>query len=85
LPDNLSFSAVATVDNHLGASFNTSGGVLQVTLDPESAVLLATGPVDLKPPDPPTGLNRNAGASGEIELSWTASAGAAATTFTAAR
>ena len=78
LRDNLSFNSVAAVGNPVGASFNTVAGALQATLAPESALLLATGNVNLMPPPAPTGLNVSKESSGQVALGWSASSGATA-------
>ena len=78
LRDNLSFNSVAAVGNPVGASFNTVAGALQATLAPESALLLATGNVNLTPPPAPTGLNVSKESSGQVALGWSASSGATA-------
>ncbi|HVH85752.1 MAG TPA: alpha-amylase family glycosyl hydrolase, partial [Terriglobales bacterium] len=78
LHDNLSFTSVAAVGTQAGATFVTSGGGLQATLDPESALLLCTGSVNLTPPSPPTGLKVFKETSGQVALAWNASSGATA-------
>src|SRR6185369_13339157 len=75
--DGVQFTALFAVGNATGAMFTTSGGTLQATLQPESGLLLATGTVDLTPPDPPQGLKVTKEGSQNVELSWSASAEAA--------
>ena len=47
-------------------------------MGPESALLLCTGSVNLKPPAPPTALNVTKEAAGQVVLTWNASSGATA-------
>lgn len=70
--DNVSFFTVFNIGNKLGQRFPVSGGMMQVWLDPESGVLLATGIEDFIPPGAPTGLKVAKEASQEIDLSWQA-------------
>jgi glycosidase len=77
LHDNLQFTNAVAVGNVSGSTFNISGGVLPVTLDAESEVLLITGLVNLTPPAAPSGLNVTRESSGQVALTWNASSGAA--------
>jgi len=70
LRDNLTFQSIFTVQNPDSMAI-TSGGVLQATLGPESAILFATGQVNLKPPDAPTNLAVQKELSNQVSLSWT--------------
>jgi len=58
-------------------SMTLTGGVLQVTLAPLSAALLATDIIDLDPPAPPAGLHVTAEGNSSVGLTWNASPGAA--------
>ncbi|PYY18208.1 MAG: alpha-amylase, partial [Acidobacteria bacterium] len=78
LRDNLSFTSIAAVGNQTEGNFTTTGGALQATVGPESALLLCTGSVNLKPPAPPTALNVTKEAAGQVVLTWNASSGATA-------
>lgn len=77
LPNGLQFAPLITVGNITGASFTTSGGMLQVSLDPKSGTLLATGQVDLNPPAAPANLHVTSESSGQVALEWSAVSGAA--------
>ena len=72
LHDNLQFKSIFTVQNS-PTTATTSGGMLQATLGPESAILFSTGIVNLKPPDAPTNLAVQKEMSNQVSLSWTAS------------
>ena len=78
LHDGLQFTGIVAVQNTAGTNFTTTGGVLQATLNPESAILLTTGEVNLIPPAPPTGLNLPKEGAGQVSLSWNRTRGAAA-------
>jgi glycosidase len=75
--DGVQFTALFSVGNAAGTTFTTAGGTLQATLQPESGLLVATGMVDLTPPDAPQGLKVTKEGSRNVELLWTASADAA--------
>lgn len=75
--DGVVFTALFSVGNATGGVFTTTGGVLQATLEPESGLLLATGKVDLTPPDAPAGLRVTNETSGQVGLAWNAVTGAA--------
>jgi glycosidase len=77
LHDGLQFTGIIAVQNTAGTTFNTTGGTLQATLNPESAILLATGEVNLIPPAAPSGLKVTKEAAGQVELSWVRRRGAA--------
>jgi glycosidase len=76
VPDGTSFEALYAVGTSHG-DVVASGGTVEVTLDPLSGLLLATGEVDLTPPDAPTGLQVTSEGNGEVGLSWDAVPGAA--------
>jgi len=76
LRDNLQFTSALAVGS-LFAGPKTTNGTLTVTLARKSAMILTTGQVNLKPPDPPTALKVTNEASTTVSLSWTASAHAA--------
>lgn len=78
LHDRLKFTAAVAVGITVGATFTTSGGTLQLSLDPESAMLLLTGQENLAPPDAPTGANVTAESSSQVTVAWNAAAGATA-------
>jgi glycosidase len=77
VPDGAVFSGLYGVGNAGGGSYSVANGALEVTLSPLSGLLLATGTVDLTPPEAPTGLAATEG-DGVVILSWTAAPGAAA-------
>ena len=56
LPEGLTFQAAYGVGNSTGWSVSVSGGMVNVTLEPLSALLLLTGEVDLTPTAAPSGL-----------------------------
>ncbi|MBZ5547950.1 MAG: alpha-glucosidase C-terminal domain-containing protein [Acidobacteriia bacterium] len=78
LHDGLQFTGLIAVQNTAGTTFSTTGGTLQATLNPESAILMTTGPVDLIPPAPPTGLKVTKESAGQVALSWNRTMRAAA-------
>jgi glycosidase len=77
LHDGLQFTGILAVQNTAGTTFTTSGGFFQATLNPESALLVATGDVDLIPPGAPAGLKVTKESAGQVELSWNSTTGAA--------
>ncbi len=77
LHDGLQFTGLIGIQNAAGTNFTTSGGVLHATLNPESALLMTTGQVDLVPPAAPTGLNVTKESAGQVSLAWNPTTGAA--------
>ena len=73
LRNKLLFKSVFTVQNSTTTA-TTTGGVLQATLAPESAILFSTRIVNLKPPAAPTNLAVQRESSNQVALTWTASA-----------
>ena len=78
LPDGTALSRIYGVGNSSGGSVAVSGGVVQVTLNPLSGLLLATGTTDLTPPAAPAGLHVTGEDNGQVALAWNSVAGAAA-------
>jgi glycosidase len=77
LPDGLTFEAVYGVANSAGGSVNVAAGMVSVTLNPLSALLLVTGDVDLTPPPAPGALMVTNEGNQQISLAWEASPDAA--------
>jgi glycosidase/fibronectin type 3 domain-containing protein len=75
--DGVTFTAVYGVSNATGGTFTSGSGALTATLSPESALLLASGTVDLTPPDAPASLHVTNEASQQVSLAWNASMSAA--------
>jgi len=75
-PEGVSFVARYGVGNGTGDASIVTGGNLQVTLAPMSALLLATGLVDLTPPAAPTGLHVTHEGDARVSLAWNVVAGA---------
>ena len=76
-PNGTAFDEVYGVGNAPGGSATVAGGVLQVTLEPLSGLLLVTGTVDLTPPGAPSGLHVTNEGNGELGLAWNGVGGAA--------
>jgi glycosidase/fibronectin type 3 domain-containing protein len=68
--DGVAFKALFGVGNPTGGVFTSGGGEIQVALEPESGLLLASGNVDLTPPAAPSGLRVTNEASHQVSLSW---------------
>ena len=77
LPDGVQFASLYGVANPGSVTAAVAAGTLSVQLAPHSAWLLATGNVDLEPPDAPTGLVVTNEASQQLSLAWDAVPGAA--------
>lgn len=76
LPDGTQLTTAYAVGN-TGAMFTVSGGVLSVSLNPASGLLLATAGADLTPPAAPANLHVTNEGDGQVSLAWNAVAGAA--------
>ena len=76
LPEGLTFQAAYGVENSTGWSVSVSGGVVSVTLEPLSALLLLTGEVDLTPTAAPSGLVVTEEGDGFVSLAWDATSDA---------
>jgi glycosidase len=77
LPDGVTLTASVAANAPASGSATVSGGLLSVTLPALSAVVLASGAVDLAPPPAPGDLEVTAEAANQVSLAWVASAGAA--------
>jgi hypothetical protein len=77
LPDGVIFKSLYGVGNTGSVNVTVTAGFVNVTLNPKSAWLLATGKTDLQPPSAPTGLKVTNEGSTNLSLVWNASAGAA--------
>jgi hypothetical protein len=77
LPDGVRLVSVYKVGNTGNVSVQVAGGMINVDLAPQSAWILATGIVDLRPPSAPNGLTVTDEGNGEVSLSWNAVSGAA--------
>ncbi|HEX5013360.1 MAG TPA: alpha-amylase family glycosyl hydrolase [Candidatus Limnocylindrales bacterium] len=77
LPDGTSLDRRFGVGVAASGAVAVAGGTLEVTLPPMSAVVLATGTVDLAPPAAPTNLHVTAEAANQLAVAWNAVAGAA--------
>ena len=75
VPDGMTFESLYGVGNSGSANVQVTDGALSVSLDPNSAWLLATGTVDLQPPAAPTLSLTNEG-SEQVSLAWDAVADA---------
>ncbi|HLF74641.1 MAG TPA: alpha-amylase family glycosyl hydrolase [Anaerolineales bacterium] len=77
LRDGVSLQHVYGVGNAAGGSSLVGGGVLQITLEPLSGLLLVTGNVDLTPPAEPGNLRVTNEGNAQVSLAWNAVSGAA--------
>jgi glycosidase len=78
LPDGTTLIAIYGVGNNVGGNIVAAGGIVQLTLDPMSGLLLATGNVDLMPPSAPVNLHVTGEGNAQVSLAWNAVSGAAA-------
>ena len=76
VPNGTVFKALYGVGNNAGASITVANGALQVTLQPLSGLLLATGTTDLNPTAAPANLKVTSEGNGTVALSWNAVSGA---------
>ncbi|MCL4562134.1 MAG: alpha-amylase family glycosyl hydrolase [Chloroflexi bacterium] len=73
LPDGINLSELYGVGNSGALSVQVASGSLEVSLNPQSAWLLATGAsVDLQPPGSPTGLQVTGEGDSQVSLTWEA-------------
>jgi glycosidase/fibronectin type 3 domain-containing protein len=77
IPDGVSFKPLYGVGNNGVTPVVVASGVVTVSLNPQSAWLLATGKTDLQPPAAPTGLKVTNEGNTQLSLAWNVSAGAA--------
>jgi glycosidase len=77
LPDGTSLARRLGIGTSSTGSVLVTGGMVELTLEPMSGLLLATGTVDLTPPAAPTGLHITSEASHSLSVAWNAVAGAA--------
>ncbi len=75
LPDGVTLNSIYDVGNGGTLTTVVSNGLAQVQIAAHSAWLLASGSVDLLPPDAPSGLTVSEG-DGQLSLAWNASPGA---------
>ena len=77
LPDGLLLNQAYAVNTTGPGSVTVSGGAIQGSLDPMSAVLLLTGNVDLEPLAAPDNLHVTSEGDGVVSLAWNAVSGSA--------
>jgi glycosidase/fibronectin type 3 domain-containing protein len=77
VPDGVSLTRRFGVAAAAGGSVAVTDGVVTVSLPPLSAVVLASGSVDLTPPAAPRDLHVTDEAANEVSVAWSAVAGAA--------
>jgi len=77
LPDGTVLRPVVAANAPAGGPVTVTGGAIQGTVPALSAVVLATGTVDLAPPAAPTDLRVTAEGDGTVTLAWNAVPGAA--------
>ncbi|MCL4531541.1 MAG: alpha-amylase family glycosyl hydrolase [Chloroflexi bacterium] len=71
LPDGINFSSLYGVGNSGSLNVQTASGALHVSLNPESAWILATGTsIDLQPPAAPSGLKVTNEGNNQLSLAW---------------
>ncbi len=78
LPDGIVLTTRAAANTPVSGSVTVSGGEVSFTLPALSAIVLASGEVDLAPPSAPAELTVTDEAANEVSLAWVASPGAAA-------
>jgi glycosidase/fibronectin type 3 domain-containing protein len=76
VPDGIQFTGKYGVGSDAGNTYSTSNGVLQVTVNAESGLLLATDNVNLAPPNAPSGLQVTQEGNAQVSLSWNSASGA---------
>jgi glycosidase len=76
VPDGTTFTVLYGVGNASGGTATTSGGALEVSLAPLSALVLVTGQIDLTPTAAPTASPAGDG-DGTASISWSTVGGAA--------
>ncbi len=76
LPDGISLTSLYGPGNTGTQSLTVAGGEITLTLNPQSAWLLASGNVDLQPPAAPANLQVTEG-NGQLSLAWGTVPGAA--------
>ncbi|MGQ0602461.1 MAG: alpha-amylase family glycosyl hydrolase, partial [Anaerolineales bacterium] len=77
LPDGAPLTSVYGVGNPTGVAHNVAGGLIAVSLNPMSGVLLHTGAgLDLTPPAAPSGLQVTNEGSLQVSLAWNSVSGA---------
>jgi glycosidase len=77
LPDGLRLYPVYTVENPGLSSVTVTGGLVTISLDRMSAVVLTSQKVDLQAPAAPANLQVTAEGNGAVDLAWEAVEGAA--------
>ncbi len=77
LPDGLAFHSLYGVGNTGNVAVNVANGSVSVSLNPQSAWLLATDQTDLTPTAAPQGLVVTNEGNAQLSLSWQATTGAA--------
>ena len=77
IPDSVVLTSVYVVGEGGPGSVTVTGGVLDGTIGPLSAVLLLSGQTDLLPPEAPTGLMVTNEGNAEVSLVWNPSIDAA--------
>lgn len=77
LPDGTVLHPVVAANTSGGGAVTVANGAIEGTLEPLSAVVLATGEVDLMPPAAPTNLAVTAEGNSSVGLAWDGVPGAA--------
>ena len=77
LPDGISLARRFGVGVAATGSVSVANGAIQVTLPAMSALVLASGTVDLAPPAAPANLHVTAEAANQVSVAWNAVSGAA--------
>ncbi|MGH2593860.1 MAG: fibronectin type III domain-containing protein, partial [Anaerolineae bacterium] len=77
LPDGTTLTVIYGVGNNAGGNIVVAGGIVQLTLNPMSGLLLATGNIDLTPPAAPIGLHVTNEGNAQVSLAWNSADGAA--------
>jgi glycosidase len=76
VPDGIALSRRFGVGLGVSGSVSVGGGHVTVSLPAMSALVMASGTVDLTPPPAPTSLHVTAESANALSVAWTASAGA---------
>ncbi|HEX9017535.1 MAG TPA: alpha-amylase family glycosyl hydrolase [Anaerolineaceae bacterium] len=77
LPEGLTLTGLYAVNGSSAVSAATAGGMVQLTLNAMSGLVLSTGSVDLTPPAAPQHLMLDSEGDGTVAVSWDAVTGAA--------
>jgi len=77
LPNGTTLTVIYSVGNNAGGNIVAAGGIAQLTLNPMSGLLLATGNADLMPPSAPINLHVTNEGNAQVGLAWNTVSGAA--------